>query len=339
MKPTSVVNTSGLLLLLFSLLLSVTASVQADVFKPAYLQLKQVDAEHYDVLWKVPAIDAKTTLKARPVFPDQTQELTIRTSVFVDGAAVQRWQVKVPDGLEGKPISFSNLAATGIDVLVRVERSDGTEQLERVLMVEPQFVLTESLGSMEVASTYTVLGFEHILIGLDHLLFVLTLILIVDGVRRLLVTITAFTVAHSITLALATLDIVSLPGPPVEALIALSIMFVAVEIVRKERGQNSLAATRPWAVAFAFGLLHGLGFASALAEVGLPQHAVPLALLFFNVGVELGQLFFIACVLLIVALAKQLFLRYVNPRIVIVISAYAIGGMSSFWLFERVLSF
>ena len=150
---------------------------------------------------------------------------------------------------------------------------------------------------MRWRSTYTVLGIEHILTGVDHLMFVLALIMLVRGTRRLLVTVTAFTLAHSITLALATLGIIHVPGPPVEATIALSIVFVASEIVQGLRGHEGLAAKKPWLVAFSFGLLHGLGFAGALAEVGLPVNAIPLALLFFNIGVEIGQLLFIAAVI------------------------------------------
>ena len=147
-----------------------------------------------------------------------------------------------------------------------------------------------------MARTYTLLGVEHILTGFDHLCFVLALVLIVGFNRRLFWTVTAFTLAHSITLALATLGVIHVPGPPVEATIALSIVFVASEIVQQQRGREGLASKQPWLVAFAFGLLHGLGFAGALAEIGLPANAIPLALLFFNIGVEIGQLLFIAAV-------------------------------------------
>ena len=312
---------------------------QADVFKPAYLQLKQIDTERFDVLWKVPALDAETTLKTRPIFPAGTEELKAVSSIYTMGAVTQRWRVLIPGGLEDKPIVFSNLFTTGIDVLVRIERSDGSEQLERILPIDPQFIFTASLGDMEVVNTYTVLGIEHILAGYDHLLFVLGLLLIVNGHRRLLITITAFTVAHSITLALATFEIIHLPISPLESIIALSIVFLAAEILHQQNGENSLASRQPWLVAFAFGLLHGLGFASALAEVGLPETAIPLALLFFNVGVEIGQLLFIGCVLLLIALVKKLFKNRLNLPRSVTISAYLIGSISSFWVVERIMSF
>lgn len=324
-------------LLILSLLL--TLPVGADVFKPAYLQLKQVDAENYEVMWKVPALDSVTTLKVRPVFSEDAQEVTLPSTIFAAGASVQRWQIHVSGGLEGKPIEFTNLGRTGLDVLVRVERLDGTEQLERILPVSPTFTLRPSPGPLEVVTTYTVLGIEHILTGIDHLLFVLALVMIVSGTRRLLITITAFTIAHSITLAGATLGIVNLPGPPVEAIIALSILFVAAEIIHLHQGRDSLAARKPWLIAFSFGLLHGLGFAGALAEVGLPQNAIPLALLFFNVGVEIGQLLFIAAVMAFAVLVSRTLGKHLEPRWTVVAPAYLIGGVASYWVIERTMAF
>ena len=320
-------------------LLLLAAPVHADVFRPAYLQLQQQDAETYGVTWKVPAQDAQTTLKVKPAFPASAQEVNPRSSIYATGAAVQRWQVRVPGGLEGKPIEFVGLAMTGVDVLVRVERADGTEQLARILPMDPTFTLKPSPRPLEVIATYTGLGIEHILTGFDHLLFVLALIMIVRGRRQLLITITAFTVAHSITLALATLGVVHVSGPPVEATIALSIVFVASEILRLRQGHESLTARKPWLVAFTFGLLHGLGFAGALAEVGLPQNAIPLALLFFNVGVEIGQLLFIAAVLGVAEIVKRQLRGRLNPRWTLVLPAYLIGGMASYWVFERTAAF
>ena len=214
-------------------------------------------------------------------------------SIYSRGVTVQRWRIRVPGGLERKAILFSHLSETRIDVLARVVRLDGSVQLERILPVHPSFVGRSSPGRLEVVQTYTVLGIEHILSGFDHLLFVLALVLLVQGTRRLLVTITAFTAAHSLTLAGATLGWVHVPRPPVEASIALSIVFVASEIVHTRQGRYSVTQHYPWVVAFAFGLLHGFGFAGALAEVGLPQSSIPIALLFFNVGVEIGQLLFV----------------------------------------------
>jgi hydrogenase/urease accessory protein HupE len=291
------------------------------------------------VLWKVPALDETTTLRIKPVFPPGTKDDGERRSSFARGAAVVRWGITVPGGLNGKTIAFPDQATTRIDILVRVARADGTEQLGRVIPGTPGFTVNASPGRFEVVRTYTLLGIQHILTGFDHLLFVLALVILVNGTRRLLWTVTAFTLAHSITLALATLGIIHVPGPPVEATIALSIVFVASEIVQQARGREGLAAKKPWLVAFSFGLLHGLGFAGALAEVGLPQNAIPLALLFFNIGVEIGQLLFIAGVLLLSQAARRLTAGRFHTPAASIVPAYAIGGIASYWVIERVSAF
>jgi hydrogenase/urease accessory protein HupE len=201
-------------------------------------------------------------------------------------------------------------------------------------------------GSWEVARTYLWLGVEHILFGFDHLLFVLVLVILVRDWRRVALTVTAFTVAHSITLAAATLGFVNVPGRPVEAAIALSIVLVAVEIVNARREMPSLTARWPWLIAFCFGLLHGFGFAGALAEVGLPQHAIPLALLFFNLGVEIGQLAFVAAILVMGELVRRAMALRFEPAPIQrmsdgldVTAAYAIGALAAYWLIERTAAF
>ena len=258
-----------------------------------------------------------------------------------NGTAVLRWRIQVAGGLDGRAVTFPELPTTRVDLLVRLARADGTVQLARVLPVDPRFVVTASPGTFEVVQTYTVLGIEHILTGFDHLLFVLALLILVDGVRRLVATITAFTLAHSITLALASLGVLHLPGPPVEASIALSIVFVAGEIMHARQGNPGLTQRYPWIVAFTFGLLHGLGFASALAQVGLPPLSIPVALLFFNVGVEIGQLMFIAAVFAVIAVVRWIVhrSRLSLPGWLWRVPPYAIGGMASYWVFERVAAF
>ena len=323
------------------MLFAVALPALADEFRPAYLQLRQVDATGYEVLWKVPALDETTTLSVVPIFPASARALTPVHSSYAAGTAVQRWRVEVDGGLADKAIAFSNLSAARIDVLVRLERADGSVQLGRVLPLDPRFVVTASPAPFEVVQTYTVLGIEHILTGFDHLLFVLALVILVKGVRRLIATVTAFTVAHSLTLVAATLGWVHVPGPPVEAAIALSIMFVAAEIVHSRQGMNGLTERFPWIVAFTFGLLHGFGFASALSEGGLPQTAIPVALLFFNVGVEIGQLLFIAFVFAAIALARQALRRFAMPQPAWSwrVSPYAIGSVAAFWAIQRIVAF
>lgn len=305
--------------------------------RPAYLQLQQVDARTYDVLWKVPALGRDKRLRLDVEFAGDAVPVGPVRQFVAGGAFVQRWRMRRDAGLEGTTIRIAGLEATLTDVLVRVERRDGTAETIRVMPDAPGFVLQASPGRWDVARTYLGLGIEHILSGVDHLLFVLALVILVRGKRRLLWTITAFTVAHSITLAAATLGWVHVPPPPVEASIALSIVFLASEIAHARAGRPGLTCRAPWIVAFLFGLLHGLGFAGALSEVGLPANAIPVALLFFNGGVEIGQLLFIAAVLAVIAAARRarLHCRQWDWRLPV----YAIGTIASFWTIQRLATF
>jgi hydrogenase/urease accessory protein HupE len=324
-----------------AMLLGAAASSRADEFKPGYLQLTQIDHDVYDVLWKIPAINEFTTLKVKLQFPDGTVTVSEVRSTYSQGVMVQRWRIRVPEGLDGKAIVFSQLSETRIDVLARLVRLDGTVQLERILPVGARFVVRSSPGQLEVVRTYTVLGIEHILTGFDHLLYVLAMLMLVTGWRRIVATMSAFTATHSLTLTAATLGWVHVPQPPVEACIALSILFVAREIVQAHRGRAGLTARWPWAVSFTFGLMHGFGFAGALAQVGLPVGAIPTALLFFNVGVELGQLMFVASVLALIAAGRSLAQGFQcrQPDWLWRVGPYAIGGLACFWLVERVSGF
>src|SRR6185295_9558805 len=231
---------------------------------------------------------------------------------LTDGAAVQTWRLRATDPVPGQRLRIQGLEATMTDVLARIEFSDGSTWVQRLTPQAPSAEIPRTTSALAVASVYLELGIEHIMLGIDHLLFVLALLLVTRGTRRLVKTVTAFTIAHSITLAVATLGVVHAPSAPVEAVIALSIVFVAAEIVRADRGRDGVTTRAPWIVAFTFGLLHGFGFAGALSAVGLPQGHIPLALLFFNLGVEVGQLVFIAAALTIVALLRRL--RIPVPR-------------------------
>ncbi|MCE9657743.1 MAG: HupE/UreJ family protein [Burkholderiales bacterium] len=309
----------------------------ADEFRPAYLELRQVGAETYDVLWKVPAIGGQQRLALSVRLPEASLNVVEPRGAYVGSSHVERWQVRRPGGLHGQEIAIEGLQYSAAEVLVRVESADGSAQVTRLTASRPSFKVALAAGPLAVAQTYTVLGIEHILLGADHLLFVFALLVLVRGGRRIVLTITAFTVAHSVTLAAATFGWLTLPPAPVEAVIALSIAFLAREIVVSWRGQPSLTERKPWLVAFTFGLLHGLGFAGALAEIGLPEKAVPLALLSFNLGVEAGQLLFVAGVLALAFLSRQLLalgrpvLKWIPP--------YAIGGAASYWLIARVAAF
>jgi hydrogenase/urease accessory protein HupE len=331
---------------LFAVLCMLIAQpARSDELRPGYLELRQTGPSTYSLLFKIPA-RGDLRLAVYVKLPEGTQDVGAPRVSFGDGAYVERRTIHRDGGLAGHAVSIEGLSATSTDVLVRIETLAGAIQTERLSPTRIAFVVQAAPGAGEVAATYLRLGVEHILFGFDHLLFVLALVILVREWRRVAVTVTAFTIAHSITLAAATLGFVNVPGPPVEATIALSIMLVAVEILNARGGKPSLTARLPWLVAFSFGLLHGFGFAGALAEVGLPQHAIPVALLFFNVGVEIGQLLFVAAVLSLIWLlhhvASQLleaaFVRRAFDRLDVAV-AYGIGGVAAYWLIERTTSF
>jgi hydrogenase/urease accessory protein HupE len=324
-------------ILLILLLTGLAAPAAAHEARPAYLQLHQIDAETYDAFWKVPGLGEDRRLAIHVRFAPGTNTVGTPSVWFANNAFLQRWRVHRDGGFDGSSIRIEGLEATLTDALVRVERLDGATQTVKLSPSSPAFTVEAEPGSREVARAYLVLGVEHILRGIDHLLFVLALMILVQDTKRLFWTITAFTIAHSLTLAAATLGWIHSPIPPVEAGIALSIVFLASEIVHARAGRPSLAYRKPWIVAFAFGLLHGLGFASALSEVGLPANAIPIALLFFNIGVEIGQLMFIASALAIVAGAQRFPLPPVvwNWRLPV----YAIGAVASCWTIQRVAQF
>ncbi len=313
----------------------------AHEMRPGYLEISETQPGEFDVLWKVPARGDTERLSLNVRFADDVEISGVPVSTFVGAAHVQQMRIRRDGGLTGSTITIEGLDSTYTDVLVRLQRLDGSEITHRFTPDQPNYVVEANPGPGQVAWTYFVLGVEHILFGIDHLLFVFALLLIVNDWWKLVKTITAFTIAHSITLVLATLGYVNVPGPPVEAIIALSIVFVAAEIIRGQQGKPGLTARWPWVVAFTFGLLHGLGFAGALAEVGLPQTSIPVALLTFNLGVEAGQLLFVAAMLAVFLVARGVFsqLRTEFPSWAISVPAYAIGGIAVFWMVERVVGF
>ena len=316
------------------------APAVAHRLSPAFFGLTETAPNTFNVQWKV-SISGGLAAVLEPRVPDGCS-LTegVRTYV-VDDVRLQHGALSCPDGLGGKAFTVNGLAQTQTDVLLRVDYLDGTASNQRLTPTAPTVTISDRPSALEVVRTYLVLGVEHILLGVDHLLFVLALLLIVKGVGRLVATVTAFTVAHSITLAAATLGFVHVPSAPVEAVIALSILFLASELARQRTGASAAASTNltqriPWLMAFSFGLLHGFGFAGALSEVGMPQQAVPLALLFFNVGVEIGQLIFVAVVLGAAwALHRA---RLTPPRWLPRATAYAVGSVAAFWVFERTIT-
>ncbi len=328
-------------ILLAGLLLVVCAGIFGQVFahelQPSSLELRQLTPERYEVIWRAPIYYGKAH-PARLQLPEQWQTVGEPTIKQLSDSALHRRVVSVPNGaIDGGVIRFLGLEATITDVFIRFIWLDGTQTTAIARPNRPWVEIVAQRSAWQVAWDYTVLGVDHILSGFDHLTFVLALLLIVSGARRLLVTVTSFTLAHSITLAAATLGVMWVPGPPVEATIALSILFLASELVKVNRGQTSLTARYPWVVAFTFGLLHGFGFAGALGAVGLPQNEIPLALLMFNVGVELGQLLFIAAVLALLAVVRKV--RTEWPDWAHQLPAYGIGSIAAFWFIERINRF
>jgi hypothetical protein len=320
---------------LLALALAAAAPGAAHEVRPAYLQLRELEPDVFEVLWKVPA-RGEMRLALEVILPEGCVDLAPRARVVAGGAATERWRTRCAGGLVGRAVSIDGLAGTLTDALVRVERPDGT-QVVRLTSAVGAFTVAAAPGALEVARSYLGLGVEHIALGVDHLLFVLGLLLLVETRRSLIGAITAFTLAHSVTLAASTLGWVRLAQQPVEAVIALSIVFVAGEIARAQPGHASLTRRWPWLVAASFGLLHGFGFAGALREVGLPEGAIPLALLFFNLGVEIGQLGFVALVLGLGVVARRA--RPATPAFAGRAAGYGIGSLAAYWTLERVAGF
>lgn len=321
-----------------ALLFACVAQVQAHDARPAYLQISEIGPQSYSVLWRTPRLSGRP-LPVALELPAAAHDLTAPHRQLLDDSILERRVIELPGGLAGQRIRFPGLQGTITDVLVRVQPAGEAATTSLVRPSQPWLDVAASPDVFAVVALYFVQGVDHILLGFDHLLFVLALVLIVASLRVLFWTITAFTIAHSITLALATLGLVSVPGPPVEAAIALSIVLLACEVLRVRRGRPSLTARWPWVVAFTFGLLHGFGFAGALSDIGLPQGDIPLALFSFNVGVEAGQLLFVGAVLAVIAAARRLALPAPLTRYTHELVTLSIGSLAAFWFFERLAAF
>jgi hydrogenase/urease accessory protein HupE len=324
----------GVIRLVFlAALLVAGGAAGAHEVRPAFLDLRETTANLFLMTWKVPAL-GEYRLGLKPRWPKACHVVGELTDMHAGGAFIEHGQLGCDLGLAGQTISIDGLDGTLTDALVRVETVDGTVRYARLTPSNPAFTVPTDAGLLTTVTSYVGLGVQHILLGVDHLLFVLGLMLLVCDRWMLLKTITAFTLAHSITLAAATLGYVDVPAQPLNAAIALSILFLGVEVVRSRDGETSLASRRPWLVAFAFGLLHGLGFASGLLSLGLPKGDVPAALLFFNVGVEVGQLLFVAGLLLVARTFRLLEIRW--PRAVAALPAYAVGTLGCYWTIDRI---
>ncbi len=307
-------------------------TAQAHETRPGYLELRESDPATYALLWKRPT-GGEVEIQIAPVVPEGCRLVTPDQQQLTPGAVVVRGTLQCRGGLAGKTLRISGLETTITDVLVRIEHADGRVESHLLRPASPSVTLGAATSGFERAASYLQLGVQHILLGVDHLLFVLGLLLIVRDRWMLVKTITAFTVAHSLTLAIATLGYASAPLLPLNAAIALSILFLGPEIVRVWRGETSFTIRHPWVVAFLFGLLHGFGFASGLTAMGLPKAEIPLALLLFNVGVELGQIAFVVLVLLLERAFRVLQIHW--PRYAAALPGYAVGSLGAFWTIQR----
>lgn len=326
---------------LLALLIAIPGSVlpaYAHALDPGYLELRAVNDRTWSVFWRAPDVQGRPM----PITPkvEGGCRFEQQPALAFDGRGWSaRWLMQCDEGLQGASFTIESLERTRTDVLVRYEFAPGEPgNAWRLLPSEPSFLVPEDPGALEVFTSYFWLGVEHILLGLDHLLFVLALLLLIRNVPLLIGAITAFTVAHSITLGLAAVGWLNVPGPPVEAVIALSIVFLAVEIVKDGEGDRRLSVRAPWLISFGFGLIHGLGFGSALKEIGLPQTEILLALFAFNLGVEAGQIAFVFAVLAVGWCLRRLFSGWNTRRARIAVS-YVIGSIAAFWLVERIAAF
>lgn len=309
--------------------------VQAHESQPGTLDIKQIAEQHYELFWRAPIYYGKPH-PARLELPKTWREIVQPTKRYVKGAdsIVHHLIVDVGEnGVNGAIVRFPGLQSTVTDIYVRLTRLDGSSVASIIRPTKPYVELRGERAWSATVAEYLSLGFFHILNGVDHLLFVLGLLLIVKGRMMLLKTITSFTVAHSITLGIATLGYASVPLAPLNAAVALSILFLGPEIVRSWRGQNSLTISYPWIVAFAFGLLHGFGFASGLSTTGMPKAELPWALLFFNVGVEVGQLAFVFIILGLGWSFRTLEIRW--ARWALAAPGYIVGSLGAYWTIQR----
>jgi hydrogenase/urease accessory protein HupE len=319
----------------FFLAVHFAAPASADELRPGYLEFSQTSAREWTLVWKSPMRGGVTPHTA-PMLPDGCSTVGQPARKRLPAAFVMTYRIVCPGDISGKSIGLSGFDASQTDVLVRVAPLGRPVQALRLTAAVPSAEIRAKPDRWLVARTYFITGIDHIVFGYDHLLFVIALVLLLNGFWTIAKAVTAFTIAHSITLIGTTLGFLGLPQRPVESVIALSILFLAVEIVKKEPGRPRLSERLPWLVAFGFGLLHGFGFAGALNEIGLPESDVPTALLTFNLGVEAGQMAIVMATIAVLALLRRFAAPWMAPALQL--AAYAIGTISAFWFIERTFA-
>lgn len=322
-------------LLLALLAMMVPMAAQADELRPGYIEFTQRDAQNWRLIWKAP-MRGGVTPATQPVLPASCTVKGTPQRRMAPLAVITTSDVRCTSTVWGQRIGLTAFSGSQTDVLVRVAPLRRPVQALRLTADQPSAIIAAKPGRWQVAKTYFITGIDHILFGYDHLLFVVSLVLLLSGLWTVAKAITAFTIAHSITLIGTTMGFLGLPQRPVESVIALSILFLAVEIVKRDPERPRLSERIPWVVAFGFGLLHGFGFAGALNEIGLPEGDVPTALLTFNLGVEAGQLAIVLVTFALLALLRR-FVPAAVP-VIIRIAAYGIGTISAYWFIERTFA-
>lgn len=315
--------------LVFAVACLASSNSIAHEIRPAYLELAETAEGHYQIVWKQPVL-ADRRLPIEPVLPVECKITHETVPERTSNALIRRWEVACD--LHSGSVHINGLTRTLTDVMVRVSYLNGDIRTELLRADKPTLNLADPTPPI---ASYLQFGVEHLLSGIDHVLFVIGLVLFIRNPLMLLKTITAFTVAHSITLALSVVELVRIPQQPVEAVIALSIIFLARELCVPPERRSAITQLRPWLMAFVFGLLHGFGFAGALMDIGLPQEQLALSLFLFNVGIEIGQLCIIAVMLSGAWLLKKSG-AFSSERWVPAFT-YAMGGMATFWTLDRML--
>ncbi|OED48145.1 hypothetical protein ACH42_02545 [Endozoicomonas sp. (ex Bugula neritina AB1)] len=330
----TVVNLRTLLLLLLTLF-GVGQQALADDMRPTSLSIQAESKTEFQIVFKVPTLGTKV-IKLDVVFDKDTKEASAKNSYYSAGSYVQTWKVKRETGMAGMTVTVKGMGRNSTDVLLRIADSEGKNQTTVINAEKPVFEVPENMEGKGAFLTYMNIGIEHILVGLDHLLFVSCLIFVSATAKTLLQTITGFTLAHSITLVLVTTFNLNLPIPPVEAVIALSIIFLAWEIAKDKK--DSLSLKYPVLVSSSFGLLHGFGFATVLGDIGLPEGARFTALAAFNVGVEIGQILFVGVLCSLFILLAKISERFTKARMRLTVS-YGCGIIATVWFIERLQVF
>jgi hypothetical protein len=311
----------------------VCSGASAHRFAPSLLEIRQLSESTFSATWKTP-IQKISAVSMEPVFPADCEIASASPWIQEGTGVLMQMELTCAEGLVGKTLSVSGLADNQSSALLRLNLAEDIFHQAVFTATEPQFVVPVEGTAGSITQDYIQLGAEHIWEGPDHLLFVMGLLLLVGWNRRLILTVTAFTLGHSVTLAMVTLGVFDYPVTLVEFMIALSIYVLAVELARADGG--GALWRQPWWLAAGFGLLHGMGFAGALAETGLPQSNVPLALLAFNMGIELGQLAFIALLVLLFTVGAKLWgahrITALRP-----LPIFVLGGLSAMWCIERGL--